>query len=65
MAACGRKDTALRLIKSAIDGHYCAYAALQSDPLMATLRGDPEFNQLLAAAKNCQSNFVAEGIQAH
>jgi serine/threonine protein kinase/tetratricopeptide (TPR) repeat protein len=65
MAACGRKDTALRLIKSAIDGHYCAYAALQSDPLMATLRGDPEFNQLLAAAKNCQSNFVAEGMQAH
>ena len=51
--------------QSAIDGHYCAYAALQSDPLMATLRGDPEFNQLLAAAKNCQSNFVAEGIQAH
>ena len=64
MAACGKQDIAVRLLKSAIDGHYCAYTALQSDPLMATLRGDPEFNQLLAAAKNCQSNFVAEGIQA-
>jgi hypothetical protein len=65
MAACGRKDIALRLIKSAIDGHYCAYTALQKDPLVATLRDSPDFKQLLTAAKECQSSFIAEGMQAH
>jgi serine/threonine protein kinase/tetratricopeptide (TPR) repeat protein len=65
MAACGRKDIALRLIKSAIDGHYCAYTALQKDPLVALLRDSPEFKQLLTAAKECQSSFIAEGMQAH
>jgi TolB-like protein len=65
MATCGKKDIALRLIKSAIDGHYCAYTALQKDPLVATLRDSPEFKQLLTAAKECQNNFIAEGMQAH
>ncbi len=65
MAACGRKDLALHLIKSAIDGRYCAYTALQKDPLMASLRGTQEFNQLLTAARECRSNFIAEGMQAH
>ncbi|MGH9550646.1 MAG: protein kinase domain-containing protein, partial [Terriglobales bacterium] len=30
MAACGKPDIALRLVKSAIEGRYCAYSALQS-----------------------------------
>ena len=60
MAFCGQKDIALRLLKSAVEGHYCAYTALQKDPLIATLRDDPEFRQLLSAAKECQNNFLAE-----
>jgi hypothetical protein len=60
MASCGQKDIALRLLKSAVEGHYCAYTALQKDPLIATLRDDPEFRQLLSAAKECQNNFLAE-----
>jgi hypothetical protein len=60
MAFCGEKDVALRLLKSAIDGKYCAYAAMQRDPLLAPLRGTPEFTQLLSAAKQCQDNFLAE-----
>ena len=63
MAACGKPDIAVRLLKSAIEGRYCAYNALQTDPLMATLRGMPEFSQLLAAAKQCQDNFLAERAQ--
>ena len=49
--------------ESAIEGRYCAYAALQTDPLMASLRSAPEFAQLLAAAKECQNNFLAERAQ--
>jgi len=63
MAACGKQDIAMRLVRSAIEGRYCAYAALQTDPLMASLRSAPEFAQLLAAAKDCQNNFLAERAQ--
>ena len=63
LAICGKKDIAVRLIKSAIEGHYCAYTALQNDPLMATLRDTPEFSQLLSAAKECENNFLSERAQ--
>ena len=63
MTTCGKQDVAVRLLKSAIAGHYCAYTALQKDPLMATLRDTPEFSQLLSAAKECENNFLAERAQ--
>jgi adenylate cyclase len=58
-AYCRQNDSAFRLIKSAIDRNYCATDALQSDPLLAKLRGTPEFGQLVAAAKACQDRFRA------
>ena len=58
MAYCGEKDMALRLLKSAIEGRYCIYDALQKDPLVAPLRGTPEYPQLLSAAKQCKDNFA-------
>ena len=60
IAACGKQDIALRLIRSAIEGHYCAYSALQTDPMMASLRSTPEFPGLLSAAKECQNNFLVQ-----
>jgi eukaryotic-like serine/threonine-protein kinase len=57
---CGRKDDALRLLRSAIAGHYCAYEGLQNDSLWAKLRGTPEFNALIADAKKCRDDFIAE-----
>ena len=63
IAACGKQDIAVRLVKSAIEGRYCAYAALQTDPLMASLRSTPEFAPLLSAAKECQNKFLAERAQ--
>ena len=63
LAYCGQKDAALRLLSSAIEHNYCAYAALQSDPLLVKFRGTPEFSKLLAAGKECQSRFLAERDQ--
>ena len=57
IAACGRQDIAVRLVRSAIEGRYCAYSALQTDPLIASLRDTPEFPQLLSAAKACQTQL--------
>jgi serine/threonine protein kinase/TolB-like protein len=60
---CGQKDLALQLLKSSIAGHFCAYAGLQNDSAWAKLRGTPEFAELLAAAKQCRDNFLAERSQ--
>ena len=49
----------MRLLKSAIDGRYCSYQGLQKEPLLVSLRGAPEYAQLLAAAKKCQDDFLA------
>jgi len=66
LALCGPKDTAVRLIKSAIAGHYCAYTDLQTNPMLANLRGTPEFAELLSAAKQCRDGFLAErSLAAH
>ena len=64
MAACGKQDLAVRLLKSAIAGRYCAYNALQTDPLLASLRGTPDFAPLLSAAKECQDQFLSERAEA-
>ena len=61
---CGQKDTAVQLIKSAIAEHFCAYTGLQNDSILAKLRGTPEFNELLATAKKCQDDFLAQRSQA-
>src|SRR5260370_27058888 len=34
LSYCGHKDAALRLLRSAIEQNYCAYTALQTDPLL-------------------------------
>jgi tetratricopeptide (TPR) repeat protein len=61
---CGQKDLAVKLIQSSIAGHYCPYTGLQNDSVWAKLRGTPEFNELLSAAKKCQSDFLAERSKA-
>jgi tetratricopeptide (TPR) repeat protein len=55
---CGEKDAALRLIRSALEHNYCAYTALQTDPLLEELRRGEVYNALLAIANDCQSKFV-------
>ncbi len=64
LSYCGQNDAAVRLLRSAIRQNYCAYIALQSDPLLAKLRGTPAFSELLSAAKECQSRFLAQRDQS-
>ncbi|OLB24013.1 MAG: hypothetical protein AUH15_01955 [Acidobacteriales bacterium 13_2_20CM_55_8] len=60
MAYCDQKESALRLLKSAIAHNYCSLKALQADPLLAKLRSTAEFGPLLSAAIDCQQKFLAE-----
>jgi len=58
-AFCGQNDSALHLLKSAVESNYCAYSALLSDPLLAKLRADPRFSEILTDADNCQKAVQA------
>jgi len=57
---CGQKELAVRMIKSSIEGRYCAYEGLQSDSVWTKLRGTPEFAALVLEAKKCRDDFMAE-----
>jgi serine/threonine protein kinase/Tfp pilus assembly protein PilF len=62
---CGQREPAFNLLKSSIvAGHFCAYSGLQNDSVFAPLRGTPEFAQLVATAKQCQSDFYSQRSHA-
>ncbi len=48
-----------RLLKSAIEGGYCAYDNLQVDSILTAFRKAPEYPALLVQAKQCQDRFLA------
>jgi eukaryotic-like serine/threonine-protein kinase len=63
LAACGEKQIAFDFLRKAVAENYCARQALQSDPLLASVRGDAEFHQIVQAAAECQQKFAAaQGI---
>jgi len=59
LAACGEKEIAFAFLRRSVAGNYCVYQALQSDPLLANVRGDAEFHQIEQAARECQQKFEA------
>ena len=59
LAACGEKDIAYKFLAKAVDEKYCAYQALQADPLLSGVQTDPEFRKILQTAEACQKQFVA------
>ncbi len=63
LSYCGQKDAAVRMLRNAMEHNYCAYSALQSDPLLVKFRGTPEFGGLLSAAKECQKRFLVQRDQ--
>jgi tetratricopeptide (TPR) repeat protein len=52
-----------RLLKSAIEGGFCAYDYLQTDPILSGFRQSAEYPAVLAEAKQCQERFLAERNQ--
>ena len=53
-AYCGKNAAALRLLQDAVEANYCAYSNLISDPLLAKLRSEKGFDEVLTAAHQCQ-----------
>ncbi len=56
MAYCEKKDSALHLIRAAVEQNYCGYDALLADPLLSSLRNSADFDKLLTLAHQCQQS---------
>ena len=54
LAYCGKEQAALHMLRSAVEQNYCAYSNLLSDPLLAKLRTDTEFDKVLTQGGSCQ-----------
>ena len=65
LAACGEKEIAYKFLAKAVDQKYCAYQALQADPLLSGVQADPEFRRILQAAEACQKNFLVAEQGVH
>jgi len=64
LAYCGKTDAALQMLRRAIEGNYCSYPAIDSDPFFANIRRKAEFGEVRSAASNCQKRFLAERSQS-
>jgi hypothetical protein len=54
---CGAAQEGLTLVKTAVEGNYCAYPAMEKDPLLASVRHRPEYVAIVAEAKQCRDTF--------
>jgi DNA-binding winged helix-turn-helix (wHTH) protein/TolB-like protein/Flp pilus assembly protein TadD len=54
---CGRPPEALRLLERSVDGGFCAYPAVDLDPIWAELRSDREFQRIRIKAMACHDRF--------
>jgi TolB-like protein/tRNA A-37 threonylcarbamoyl transferase component Bud32 len=64
LARCGYPDIALRLLRKAVQQNYCAYPTMEKDPLLASIRGTPEFAEIRKMGIDCQKRFLAHRAAA-
>lgn len=57
-ALCGQPDLAYPVLRRAIAQNYCAYPQMETDPLLARVRGTPEYSQILLLGLTCQQQFL-------
>jgi eukaryotic-like serine/threonine-protein kinase len=65
LAACGEKEIAYTFLRKAVAEKYCAGEALVADPLLAGVRSDPEFQDIVKTAKDCQQKLTTAEGNAH
>ena len=57
LAYCGYTAPAVMLLREAIRRNYCAFAAIDIDPMFASIRNSAEYGELLDAAGACRTRF--------
>ena len=59
LSAVGYKERGLRLLRSAVEGNFLGYPAMDNDPLFDSIREDPQFVAIRAEAMRRQKEFLA------
>ncbi len=54
---CGQRQLALERLALAVERNYCAYPLMESDPLLESMRGDPELAKIVVAGRACRQRF--------
>jgi serine/threonine protein kinase len=60
LAYCGQTNAALDMLKRTVQGNYCSYPAMDTDPMFASIRSLPEYAPIRSAGMACQNNFLAQ-----
>lgn len=63
-AYCGENENAIKALRRAVSGNYCAAMDLARNPLFDPLRTRPEFTEIRAKATACNIAFLAHRNQA-
>jgi hypothetical protein len=61
---CGHPEFAFRELRRAISQNYCAYPQMETDPLLANVRGMPEFAEIRSLGIACQQRFLEHRKQS-
>ena len=65
LAYCGETNSALAMLRKAIQGSYCSYPAIDTDPFFRAARTKLEFAEIRSAAIACQKRFLEERNSVH
>jgi serine/threonine protein kinase/DNA-binding winged helix-turn-helix (wHTH) protein len=60
LAYCGQTDAALAMLKRTVQANYCAYPAMDTDPMFTSIRSLPEYTEIRSMGISCQNTFLAE-----
>lgn len=63
LSFCGFMKEALRMMRMAVEGNFLAFPFMDHDPLLANVRGMPEFAAIRALAIQKQNQFLAYRAQ--
>jgi DNA-binding winged helix-turn-helix (wHTH) protein/TolB-like protein/cytochrome c-type biogenesis protein CcmH/NrfG len=59
LSYCGQTRASGDMLTRAIDGNYCSFPAMDTDPLFANLRSDTAFDNIRLAGQACQQKFLS------
>jgi DNA-binding winged helix-turn-helix (wHTH) protein/serine/threonine protein kinase len=60
LSYCGQMDAAAELLRRAVEGNYCSFPAIDSDPLFANLRATGAYAAVREAGRACQDRFLSQ-----